>query len=57
MCRSATDVFLLILAFFLPPLAVFFKRECHMDFFINVLLTILGFIPGMIHACYIVIKY
>jgi hypothetical protein len=27
------------------------------DFLINVLLTLLGFIPGVIHAIYIIAKY
>ncbi|KAJ2657053.1 hypothetical protein IWW48_004704, partial [Coemansia sp. RSA 1200] len=56
-CRNATDVLLLILAFFLPPLAVFFKRGCSGDLLINVVLTIFGYIPGMVHAWYLIIKY
>ena len=27
------------------------------EFFINVLLTILGYIPGIIHAVYIIIRH
>lgn len=56
-CGNATDVMLLILAFFLPPLAVFFKRGCSADLLINILLTILGYLPGMVHAWYLIIKY
>jgi uncharacterized membrane protein YqaE (UPF0057 family) len=44
----------LILALFLPPLAVLFHAGCMKDLAINVLLTLLFFIPGVIHA-YIVI--
>lgn len=36
-----------LLAFFLPPLGVFFKRGCSADTLINIGLTILGYIPGM----------
>ncbi|KAM0786328.1 plasma membrane proteolipid Pmp3 [Microbotryomycetes sp. NB124-2] len=41
----------------LPPLGVFLERGCAADFWINVLLTILGYIPGIIHALYIILKY
>jgi uncharacterized membrane protein YqaE (UPF0057 family) len=41
-------VCLYFLAIFLPPLAVFFKRGCTADFLINILLSILGWIPGVI---------
>lgn len=42
-----------ILAFFLPPLAVFLDRGCNMDLLINILLTLLGWLPGVIHAWYL----
>jgi len=48
---------MVILAIFLPPVAVFLERGCRADFFINVVLTILAYIPGVIHALYIVLKY
>lgn len=54
---SSSDVFLYFLALFLPPLAVFFKRELHGDFWINVILSIIGWIPGVIHAWYIIAKF
>lgn len=41
-------IFKTILAIFLPPLAVAWHRGLFtVDFLINVLLTILGYIPGM----------
>ncbi len=43
---SGRDVLAFILAFFLPPLAVFLERGILIDFWINILLTILGWIPG-----------
>lgn len=33
---------------------MFLERGCNADFFINILLTILGYIPGIIHALYVV---
>ncbi|KAI8400660.1 hypothetical protein FOFC_19508 [Fusarium oxysporum] len=33
------------------------ERGCGGDFWINLLLTILFFVPGLIHALYIILKY
>ncbi|KAH8917049.1 UPF0057-domain-containing protein [Atractiella rhizophila] len=54
---SSWNVSLYLLAIFLPPLAVFFKRGCLADFWINVGLTVLGYIPGVIHAWWIISKH
>ncbi|ROW01366.1 hypothetical protein VMCG_05869 [Cytospora schulzeri] len=54
---STTDMIDYIVAIFLPPLAVFFKRGCGCDFFVNIGLTILGWIPGLIHAWWIISKH
>ncbi|KZT10532.1 UPF0057-domain-containing protein [Laetiporus sulphureus 93-53] len=51
-----SDVMLYFLALFIPPLAVFFKRGLTADFWINVCLWILGWIPGVLHAWYIIAK-
>jgi uncharacterized membrane protein YqaE (UPF0057 family) len=32
-------------------------RPCVQDVLINILLTILGYIPGIIHAVYIIMRY
>ena len=44
----------LILAFFLPPLSVFLGTGLSQAFLINVLLTFIGWIPGVIHALWII---
>jgi len=54
---STKDILLLILALFIPPLPVFIKRGCGADFLINILLTLLGAIPGILHAWWVVFKY
>lgn len=46
---------LVILAFFLPPLAVFMMSGLNRDFWINLILTLLGWIPGTIHAIYLIL--
>ncbi|CAE6425030.1 unnamed protein product [Rhizoctonia solani] len=54
---TASDILKIILAIVLPPLGVFFERGCGADLLINILLTVLGYIPGIIHALYIILKY
>ncbi|ORY33476.1 hypothetical protein BCR39DRAFT_520346 [Naematelia encephala] len=53
---SGTDVALYFIALFIPPIAVFAKRGVGSDLFINILLWILGWIPGVLHAWYIITK-
>jgi len=46
----------IIAALFIPPLAVFMKKgKIDGAFWINVVLTILGGIPGILHALYVVL--
>ncbi|MBR9914585.1 MAG: YqaE/Pmp3 family membrane protein [Algicola sp.] len=40
----------IILSVLLPPVAVLLKHGVGKDFLINILLTLLGWIPGVIHA-------
>ncbi|KAF7952982.1 hypothetical protein EAE96_006204 [Botrytis aclada] len=54
---TASDICKIILAVILPPLGVFLERGCGADLLINLILTILGYIPGIIHALYIILKY
>jgi uncharacterized membrane protein YqaE (UPF0057 family) len=42
---TASDICKILLAIILPPLGVFLERGCNADFLINILLTILGYIP------------
>ena len=52
---DGTQVFIsLLLCGLLPPLGVLMKRGMGMSFFINVLLTLFFWIPGMLHAVWLV---
>jgi uncharacterized membrane protein YqaE (UPF0057 family) len=46
---------LVILAIFLPPLAVGLKSGIGKSFVINIILTILLWIPGVIHALIVIL--
>ncbi|MFA0960802.1 MAG: YqaE/Pmp3 family membrane protein [Cyclobacteriaceae bacterium] len=46
----------IILAILLPPLGVAMRYGLSSKFWINLILTILGYIPGVIHAFYVLLK-
>ena len=48
------DILRLLLAILLPPLGVFLQVGLGAQFWINILLTILGYIPGIVHAVWII---
>ena len=50
------DIVRIIAAILLPPLGVFLQVGIGMHFWINILLTLLGYIPGIIHAVWIIAK-
>ena len=50
------DIVRLIFAIILPPLGVFLQVGIGAQFWINILLTILGYIPGIVHAVWIIAK-
>ena len=45
-----------LLAIFLPPVAAFIVVGIGAHFWLNILLTLLGGMPGMIHAVWLVAK-
>lgn len=49
-------VVLIILALLLPPVAVFLKNGAGKDLIINIILCILFYIPGVIHALWLTLK-
>ena len=49
-------VLLIILAILLPPVAVYLKAGAGRDLVINIILCLLFYIPGVIHALWIVLK-
>jgi len=50
------DLIRIIFAILLPPLGVFLQVGIGGAFWLNILLTLLGYIPGIIHAIYIIGK-
>lgn len=50
------DILKIIFAVLLPPLGVFMEVGLTGAFWLNILLTILGYLPGIIHAVWIIAK-
>ena len=51
------DLVRIIIAIILPPLGVFLQVGFGKQFWLNILLTILGYIPGIVHAVWVIAKY
>jgi uncharacterized membrane protein YqaE (UPF0057 family) len=51
------DLIKILFAVLLPPLGVFLEVGLTKHFWINILLTLLGFLPGVIHAVYVIAKH
>lgn len=49
-------VLLIVLALLLPPIAVFLKNGAGKDLIINIVLCLFFYIPGVIHALWLVTK-
>jgi uncharacterized membrane protein YqaE (UPF0057 family) len=56
--RTATggDVIRILCAILLPPLGVFLQVGLGLHFWLNILLTIFGYLPGIIHAVWIILR-
>lgn len=48
------DIIKIVFAIILPPLGVLLEVGLGKHFWINIILTLLGFIPGIVHAVYII---
>ena len=51
---TISDLLKIILAIILPPVGVFMEVGLTMHFWLNLLLTLCGYLPGIIHAVYII---
>lgn len=49
------DILRLIIAILLPPLGVFLQVGIGGHFWLNILLTLFGYVPGIIHAIWVIL--
>ena len=56
--KSSTfaDVLRIILAIILPPVGVLLQVGLGMHFWLNIVLTLCGYIPGLVHAVWVIAK-
>ncbi len=50
------DVIRIVVAILLPPLGVFLQVGLGAHFWLNIVLTLLGYIPGIIHAVWTILR-
>ena len=48
------DILRVLLCIFIPPLGVFLQVGLGFAFWLNLILTLLGYIPGVIHGIYVI---
>lgn len=50
------DPIRILAAILLPPLGVFLQVGIGIDFWINILLTLFGYVPGIVHAIWVIAR-
>ena len=50
------DIIRIILSVILPPLGVFLQVGIGLHFWLNIVLTLCGYIPGIVHAIWIIAR-
>lgn len=50
------NILRIVLAIFIPPLAAFLTVGLALQFWLNLILTLIFFVPGVIHALWLVVK-
>ena len=54
--EAAFDMIRLIIAVFIPPLGVFLEVGIGLHFWLNLVLTLFGYIPGIVHAVWVILS-
>ena len=50
------DLLRVVFSVIIQPLGVFFQEGLGKHFWINLLLTLLGYVPGLVHAIWIIAR-
>lgn len=50
------SILMILLTILLPPVAVLLKRGLDLQFLLNVVLTLIGWLPGVVHAFWLLSK-
>jgi uncharacterized membrane protein YqaE (UPF0057 family) len=50
------DVLRILFSILIPPLGVFLQVGIGLHFWLNILLTLCGYVPGIIHAVWVILR-
>lgn len=53
---GTADLIRILLSIVIPPLGVFLQEGIGTQFWINIILTLLGYVPGLVHAVWIIAR-
>lgn len=53
---TAFDIVRILFSVLIPPLGVFLQVGLGLQFWLNIVLTLLGYFPGLIHAIWIIAR-
>ncbi len=56
MATTTMDIIRILLSVIIPPIGVFLQVGIGLHFWLNILLTLLGYVPGLIHAIWVIVK-
>jgi uncharacterized membrane protein YqaE (UPF0057 family) len=54
--ESTLDLLRIVIAVLLPPLGVFLEVGIGLQFWINIVLTLFGYVPGIVHAVWVILS-
>lgn len=52
--EGAVDFLRILLSLIIPPIGVFLQVGLGLHFWINLILTLFGYVPGLLHAIWII---
>lgn len=50
------DLIRIVLSVLLPPVGVFLQVGIGLHFWLNIVLTLCGYVPGLVHAIWVIAK-
>ena len=50
------DILRIILSVIIPPVGVFLQVGLGLQFWLNILLTLCGWLPGIVHALWVILR-
>jgi uncharacterized membrane protein YqaE (UPF0057 family) len=54
--EKTKDIIRILFSVIIPPIGVFLQVGIGLHFWLNLVLTFLGYVPGLIHAIWVIVK-